>query len=322
MLCACRVSDCSRRPESKSGPSTNGQFFFTPDSCNEIVQTLTRCHPESVVDVVARAEALAGNGATGATDPSTSFVLARAYRYTQAARFLDRLASLVEDGGDPEVAPYDQEVVRRAAETFSDLHAIHLVGDAAHAAPGALVGRIQAACSFLARTRKTAGPLAKVMAAGSVAMAALCLRGLRSSEKRREWALSELSERVGQYAYPGRPVSLGERCLVAEVYLSLIVLSERLGIEVPSHVLGGIETVVDSIEEAPDLPLSGGPDGIVLNVAPFEAADSREAILALGTLLFDRPDFRANEVAPAETLLWLTGIEGLEEYATIGRNGP
>ncbi|GEM_PF-2501463 len=320
MLCAYRVSDYSQRADSGKAADGGGRFFFTSEGCNEIVRSLTLMHPESIVDVVARAESLMDGSPSGEEDPGTSFVLARAYRYCGDPRFLNRLEQMMspEDGRKSGASPaYDQEVMSRAARVISDTYAFHLAGESGHPVEDKLLKDIRARCSRLIRTRQKARPLARVMAAGAAAMAALSLPPGDASERHREWGLATLSELAGQYTFPSRPISLGERCLVAEVYLSLIILTQRHRLDVPSTVLGSVEAVIDSIGEVPDVPAMGRGGEIVLDVVPFESHGSREAILALGAVLFDRPDLSEAGVEAGETLLWLLGIGGMEEFEAL-----
>ncbi|MCK4546939.1 MAG: hypothetical protein KAW17_05790 [Candidatus Eisenbacteria sp.] len=321
MLRACRGNSYDKSADSSATVCEGGRFFFTSQVCNEIIRSLTERHPESIVDVVARAEVLAGEYGGGITEPSLSFILAKAYCYSGDARFLDRLTVLIANGdevtGNGASRPYDQGMVWRAARLVSDLFAFHLVHGSGHLAAEKLVQKIRTDCAALTKIRKSAGSLARVMAAGAVAQACMSLPGLGSSDRRRERGLATLSELIGEYAFPSRPLSLGERCLVAETYLSLIALSLVHGLDVPAHVLGGVEAVVDSIAQDSAAPVARGGSELVLNIAPFEASASSEAILSLSALLFDRLDLAGGEFRVAETVMWLMGVTGLEEYESF-----
>lgn len=318
MLCACRGSDYGQDTGREARDPPGGHFFFTPELCNEIVRALTQRHPEAIVDVVARAESIVRTGRSDGGDPCASFILARAYHYSGESKFMDHLEAVVRDGAKGGArGPYAQDVVWRAAQVFSDLYAFHLLDGSEDDTRQGLLRVVESQCGRLARTRKMASPLAIVMAAGAAAMTSLAFPKLRSANVWREWGLEKLSELISGYVRPPRPVSLGERCLVAEVYLSLILLSQIRGIEVPSHVLGGVEAVIDSIAQVPEVPAPDDGSGLVLNVPPFESSGSRKAILALGAVLFDRVELCTQGSDAAETLLWLTGSGGLEEYEIV-----
>ena len=230
MLCAYRVSDCGREAEAVKQEAAAGRFFFTPEGCNEIVRSLTLSHPESIVDVVARAETLMDGGDPSPQDPDASFVLARAYRYCGYQRFLERMEIATEHTLEPDRrarSSHDQDVMERAARLVSDLYALHLTAGSDHPVEDVLRRAVHTRCAHLTRARRKCSPPARVMVAGSVAMAAMTMPDLPSAEKRKDWGLATLCEIVGDYAYPTRPVSLGERTLVAEMYLSLVVLSQR-----------------------------------------------------------------------------------------------
>jgi hypothetical protein len=321
MVCAYRASHCERDADRKKRDGDGGRFLYTPEGCNEIVRTLTLSHPESIVDVVARAESLMETGAGDAgADPGASFVLARAYRYCGYRRFLDRLESITArnlDGDGRVRASADQDVIDGAAHVFSDVHSWHLTADSRHPVEDALRAAVDTRCSRLVRVPRRSAPLARAMAAGAVSMAALGLPGIRSASQRREWGLSMLSDLTREYVYPTRPVSLGERTLVAQLYLSLLVLSQRHEIEAPAHVLGCLEFVIDSIAGTPEDRAQREPSGRVLNIVPFEPGNARKAILAMGAVLFDRPELSAGGAEASETVLWTLGVDGLEEYEAL-----
>jgi hypothetical protein len=269
---------------------------------------------------VARAESLIENHPSGETEPAASFVLARAYRYCGDSRFLDCLEEMTAQpvrAKNGASFAYDQEIMEMAARVISDTYAFHLADGSGHPVCGKLLENIRSRCSRLARTRQKSRPPARIMAAGATALAAMSLPPQAASEKHREWGLATLGELAGQYTFPNRPVSLGERCLVAEVYLTLVVLSQRHHLDVPSIVLGSLEAVIDSIGEIPETAASAKGDEIVLDIVPFEAHGSREAILAMGAVLFDRPDLSEGGVEVGETLLWLLGLGGLEEFEAL-----
>lgn len=318
MLCACRGSNYGQRTRPEAGASGGGQFFFTRESCNEIVRALTSLHPESIVDIVARAEELSGDGFSDSGDPSAPFVLARAFQYSGDSRFLEPLAAAARNGKGPCAdTTDDQRIVWRAARVISQVYALHLAGNSSHPAWSDLLKTLERQSRSLFQDTKRSGPLASTMAAGAAAMVGMAMPQLSSAEDWREWGLEKLSRMINEYVYPSRPVSLGERFLVAETYLSLIILSERHGIEVPQHVLGGVEQMLDGIAQFPESTSPDRTSELVLNIAPFESEDSREAVLALGGMLFDRPDLCSTARGTPETLLWLTGLDGVEEYSAF-----
>ena len=111
-----------------------------------------------------------------------------------------------------------------------------------------------------------------------------------------------------------------------DFYLHFLLLSRANNLALPSDVDKSVVRLLDHLMyiTRPDgtTPLFGDDDGGRLAMLDDRPANDFRATLAVGAMLFDRADYRFVAGEARETLLWLTGVEGLDHLNTIGATQP
>ena len=108
---------------------------------------------------------------------------------------------------------------------------------------------------------------------------------------------------------------IGYQGLVLEFWYSTLILCERNGVEVPAGVRERLERMFDFVYAytRPDgtFPQIGDNDDGRLAGLDDEPPGSHRRHLAVGAVLFDRPEWRAAAGDAVETALWLLGPDAL-----------
>jgi heparinase II/III-like protein len=111
-----------------------------------------------------------------------------------------------------------------------------------------------------------------------------------------------------------------------DFYLHFLLLSRANEFELPAAVEETLVRLLDHLLyiTRPDgtTPLFGDDDGGRLALLGVRAANDFRATLAIGAATFDRGDYKFVAGDAAEELLWLTGLEGLNQYDSIAAHEP
>lgn len=128
--------------------------------------------------------------------------------------------------------------------------------------------------------------------------------------------------------------SIGYHYLVTQLFLYTTIFLQRAGKSLPGEYLKKLEKMLEFIA-AYIKPNGAAPyigdvdDGRFIKYVNNHPTDHRH-LLALGALLFKRPDFKEVAGAAVDDILWLYGRTGLQEYNALTRtktgeelvNGP
>jgi len=111
-----------------------------------------------------------------------------------------------------------------------------------------------------------------------------------------------------------------------DFYLHFAMLSRANNLTLPSQVNESLMLLLDHLMyiTRPDgtSPLLGDDDGGRLAMLDDRVANDFRGTLAVGAVLFDRSDYKFVAGDAAETLLWLTGVEGLDRFNSIEAAPP
>jgi len=166
-------------------------------------------------------------------------------------------------------------------------------------------------------------------------LAALLYMGLLFPEFReapgwKEFALRELITEIEHHVYSDGVVhegSLNYHRFVTEIFLSVLLLGKRHGLEFPQAYVDRLEKGLGFILHytTPDgtAPRVGDAAPITLqNLGQPDLIGDHRWLLAIGAVVFNRPDFKASAGEPPEALLWLLGPEGLSAFDRISTPKP
>ncbi len=108
---------------------------------------------------------------------------------------------------------------------------------------------------------------------------------------------------------------------VLNLLLPTILLCKRNDIHVPKKVLDRVERMLEFVQTytKPDgaVPqLGDSDDGLLLVLAP-RPRNAHSAMLTLGAVLFDRPDFKASSCGWGPEAHWLLGEEGFQRFQQL-----
>lgn len=111
-----------------------------------------------------------------------------------------------------------------------------------------------------------------------------------------------------------------------DFYLQFLLLSHANKLKLPPQVEQSLVLLLDHLMyiTRPDgtTPLFGDDDGGRLTMLDDRAANDFRGTMAVGAALFDRADYKFIAGDAAETLLWLTGPEGLDRFDSIDAKPP
>jgi Heparinase II/III-like protein/Heparinase II/III N-terminus len=111
-----------------------------------------------------------------------------------------------------------------------------------------------------------------------------------------------------------------------DFYVHFLLLSRANNFIIPDQVEKYLALLLDHLMylTRPDgtTPLFGDDDGGRLAMLDVRAANDFRATLATGAVLFDRGDYKFVAGDTAEQLLWLTGVEGLNRFDSLGAAQP
>jgi hypothetical protein len=166
-------------------------------------------------------------------------------------------------------------------------------------------------------------------------LAALLYMGLlfpefREAPRWKEFALRELITEIEHHVYSDGVVhegSLNYHRFVTEIFLSGLLLGKRHGLEFPQAYVDRLEKGLGFVLHytAPDgtAPRVGDAAPITLqNLGQPDLIGDHRWLLAIGAVVFNRPDFKASAGEPPEALLWLLGPEGLSAFDRISTPKP
>lgn len=112
----------------------------------------------------------------------------------------------------------------------------------------------------------------------------------------------------------------------ADFYLHFVLLARANNFAVPSPVEESLTKLLDHLMyiTRPDgtTPLFGDDDGGRLAMLDDRAANDFRGTLGVGTVLFNRGDYKFVAGDAAETLLWLTGPKALSRYDSLAATPP
>jgi uncharacterized heparinase superfamily protein len=106
-----------------------------------------------------------------------------------------------------------------------------------------------------------------------------------------------------------------------ETYLHFLLLADRNGVDIPSHVVDRVRKMVEFllVIRQPDaaVPSIGDDDGgTLLPLARRSSGDAR-AVFGVAAAMFRRPDFLWAAEGVAPEVFWLTGLEGVRAIDTL-----
>jgi len=111
-----------------------------------------------------------------------------------------------------------------------------------------------------------------------------------------------------------------------DFYLHFLLLSRANDIALPPVVEQSLVLLLDHLMyiTRPDgsTPLFGDDDGGRLVMLDDRPADDFRATLAVGAVVFDRSDYKFVAGDAAETLLWMSGVEGLNRFDALEATEP
>ena len=111
-----------------------------------------------------------------------------------------------------------------------------------------------------------------------------------------------------------------------DFYLHFLLLSRANNLALPTDVEKSLVLLLDHLMHItrPDgtTPLFGDDDGGRLAMLDDRPANDFRGTLAVGAVLFDRADYKFVAGDAAESLLWLTGVEGLDHLNSIAATEP
>ena len=108
---------------------------------------------------------------------------------------------------------------------------------------------------------------------------------------------------------------------ILDLLLPTILLCKRNDIPVPGEVMDRVERMLEFVQAytRPDgtVPQLGDTDdGLLLVLAP-RPRNTHSAMLTLGAVLFDRPDFKASSCGWGPEAHWLLGEEGFQRFQQL-----
>jgi hypothetical protein len=112
----------------------------------------------------------------------------------------------------------------------------------------------------------------------------------------------------------------------SDFYLHFLLIARANNFTLPSAVEESLVKLLDHLMyiTRPDgtTPLFGDDDGGRLGMLDDRAADDFRGTLAVGSVVFNRGDYKFVADEAAETLLWLTGAEGLGRFDSLAVEQP
>jgi len=112
----------------------------------------------------------------------------------------------------------------------------------------------------------------------------------------------------------------------ADFYLHFLLLSRANNFALPSQVEESLVKLLDHLMyiTRPDgtTPLFGDDDGGRLTMLDDRATDDFRGTLAVGSVVFNRGDYKFVAENAAETLLWLMGVNGLGRFDCLAAAQP
>ncbi len=164
--------------------------------------------------------------------------------------------------------------------------------------------------------------------AAGVFIGASCFRELEASEGWRRESREILCREILRQSFPdggGREQALGYQLFVLQFLLLAGLVARRAGGDMPAAYWERLERMLEFLAvlaEAGPPPFFGDADeGYVLDLG--QGPRDPRGLLAVGAVLFGRPDFKARAGGPTETARWLLGAGSrcaFEELA--GTPGP
>lgn len=141
----------------------------------------------------------------------------------------------------------------------------------------------------------------------------------------RELAHNELISEIEHHAYAdgvGHEGSLNYHRFATEIFAAVLILGKRHGLEFPPAYLDRLEKMMSFIMHysCPDgtAPRVGDAATITLqDLGQTNLIGDHRWLLAIGAVIFNRPDFKAAAGDVPEAMLWLLGPEGLRTYDEI-----
>src|SRR5262249_39410378 len=111
-----------------------------------------------------------------------------------------------------------------------------------------------------------------------------------------------------------------------DFYLHFLLLSRANNFVLPAQVEESLVKLLDHLMyiTRPDgsTPLFGDDDGGRLMLLDDRAADDFRGTLAVGSVVFNRGDYKFVADNAAETLLWLMGVDGLTHFDSLPVEPP
>jgi hypothetical protein len=111
-----------------------------------------------------------------------------------------------------------------------------------------------------------------------------------------------------------------------DFYLQFLLLSRANDVSLPGEVTDSLVKLLDHLMyiTRPDgsTPLFGDDDGGRLTMLDDRAADDFRGTLAVGSVVFNRRDYKFVADNAAETLLWSMGVDGLRHFDSLAVGPP
>jgi hypothetical protein len=141
----------------------------------------------------------------------------------------------------------------------------------------------------------------------------------------KEFAHRELIAEIEHHVYSDGVVhegSLNYHRFVTEIFLSMLLLGKQHGMEFPQAYVDrsekGLEFILHHTRPDGTAPRVGDAAPITLqNFGQPDLIGDHRWLLAIGAVVFNRPDFKASAAEPPEALLWLLGREGFSAFEKI-----
>jgi hypothetical protein len=258
-------------------------------------------------------------------------VLARAYRATGERRYADKLWEQMQSWLDAN--PFGRGMNWRSGlelgiRLINWVWAIDLTRDDAPPPP-ALWKRIHEAmylmCWETARkfSRGSSSNNHLVGEAAGVYFAATYLRRLPGFERFRAESRAIVEAEAVRQSYPDgctREQAIGYQMFVLEFYLSCGLAARKLGEEFSSEYWARVEKMIEFLahmwEGGDSLSYFGDcDDGYVVDLG--RRAKDPNDLIAVGAVLFDRPDFKAIAGTLREPLRWWLGAAGVKRWNSL-----
>ena len=111
-----------------------------------------------------------------------------------------------------------------------------------------------------------------------------------------------------------------------DFYLQFVLLARKDSFALPTEVDESLVKLLDHLmyitRPNGSTPLFGDDDGGRLTMLDDRAADDFRGTLAVGAVLFNRGDYKFVADGAGETLLWLTGVDGLSHFDSLPAEPP